>query len=88
MPLYDFECEKCNHYYEEFHTIADMDIPLSKPCPVCKETGNVIRIVGSAGIGDSARLESTKGRLKPTKEFTEVMTRIKKKHPASKFEVR
>jgi len=88
MPLYDFECEKCNHYYEEFHTIADMDKPLKNPCPCCKEKGSIIRVIGSAGIGDSARLESTKGRLRPTKEFTEVMTRIKKNHPASNFEVR
>ena len=88
MPLYDFECQECNHFYEEFHTIADMDIPLSEPCPSCKETGNIIRIIGCHRIVDPAMLESTKGRLKPTKDFTEVMTRIKKKHPASNFEVR
>jgi putative FmdB family regulatory protein len=88
MPLYDFECEKCNHFYEEFHIIAEMDKPLNKPCPSCKKKGGIIRIVGSGRIVDSARLESTKGRLRPTKEFTEVMTRIKKNHPASRFEVR
>ena len=88
MPLYDFECESCKHYYEEFHKIAEMDKPLNEPCPCCKDKGNIIRIVGSGRIVDSARLESTKGRLKPTKDFTEVMTRIKKNHPASNFEVR
>jgi len=88
MPLYNFECEKCNHFYEEFHSIADMDVPLKRPCPCCKEKGHVIRIVGAAGLGDSARLESTKGRLRPTMEFTERMKQIKKNHPASKFEVR
>ena len=88
MPLYDFECESCKHYYEEFYKIAEMDKPLNEPCPCCKDKGNIIRIVGSGRIVDSARLESTKGRLKPTKEFTEVMTRIKKNHPASNFEVR
>ena len=88
MPLYDFECEKCSHYYEEFYTIAEMDVPLSKPCPSCKKKGGVIRIVGSVRIVDPTRLESTKGRPRPTRDFTEVMTRMKKKHPASKFEVR
>jgi putative FmdB family regulatory protein len=88
MPLYDFECQECNHFYEEFHTIADMDIPLSEPCPSCKETGNIIRIIGCHRIVDPAMLESTKGRLKPTQAFTDVMTRIKRKHPASNFEVR
>ena len=88
MPLYNFECQKCEHWFEEFHTIKKMDTPLQKPCPSCKKTGTVIRVIGSARIVDSARLESTKGRLRPTKEFTEVMTRIKKKHTDSKFEVR
>ena len=88
MPLYDFQCESCDHTYEQFRTIAEMDKPLKQACPSCKKKGNIIRIVGVGGLVDSGRLESTKGRLKPTKEFTEVMSRIKKKHPASKFEVR
>ena len=88
MPLYDFECQSCLVDWEEFQTIAKMDNPLNEPCPSCYKVGYMIRIVGSAGIGDTARLESTKGRLKPTSEFTEVMTRMKKKHPASDFEVR
>jgi len=88
MPLYDFECESCNHNYEEFQTIANMDKPLKMPCPACESKGNIIRIVGSGRIVDSARLESTKGRLRPTKDFTEVMTRMKKKHTQSTFEVR
>ena len=88
MPLYDFQCESCDHTYEQFRTIAEMDKPLKQACPSCKKKGNIIRIVGSGRIVDSVRLESTKGRLRPTKEFTEVMTRIKKNHPASKFEVR
>ncbi len=88
MPLYDFECEKCSHNYEEFYTIAEMDVPLTEPCPSCKKKGGIIRIVGRGRIIDSARLESTKGRLKPTRDFTEVMTRMKKKHTQSTFEVR
>ena len=88
MPLYDFECEKCSHNYEEFQTIADMDKPLANPCPSCKKQGGIIRIVGRGLIVDIARLESTKGRLRPTKDFTEVMTRMKKKHTQSTFEVR
>jgi len=88
MPEYNFECEECEHLFEEFQTIKNMDIPLNKPCPSCKKTGTIIRIIGSVRIVDNARLESTKGRLKPTRDFTEVMTRIKKKHTDSKFEVR
>ena len=88
MPEYVFECKKCEYSFDEIHTIMNMDVPLNNPCPSCQEIGNIIRIVGCSRIVDSARLESTKGRLKPTSEFTEVMNRIKKKHTASKFEVR
>ena len=88
MPLYDFECEKCSHTFEEFLTISLMDIPLAAACPSCKKKGHMIRIVGKGGIVDSGRLESTKGRLRPTKDFTEVMKRIKKNHPGSTMEVR
>ncbi len=88
MPLYNFECESCSYDFEEFRTIAEMDIPLKEPCPNCKEKGKIIRLVGSPRAVDSGRLESTKGRLRPTQEFNEVMTRKKKKHPASNFEIR
>ena len=88
MPLYNFECEDCSYIFEEFRTIAEIDIPLKEPCPNCKEKGKIIRLIGSPRAVDSVRLESTKGRLRPTQEFTEVMTRIKKKHPASNFEIR
>ena len=88
MPLYNFECEECSYGFEEFRTIAEMDIPLKEPCPSCKAKDNIIRLVGSPTSVDSLALESTKGRLKPPREFTEVMTRIKKNHPASNFEVR
>ena len=88
MPIYNFECESCSYDFEEFRTIAEIDIPLKEPCPNCKEKGKIIRLIGSPRAVDSGRLESTKGRLRPTQEFTEVMTRIKKKHPASNFEIR
>jgi len=88
MPLYNFECEDCSYDFEEFRTIAEIDIPLKEPCPNCKERGSIIRLIGSPRSVDPVRLESTKGRLKPTKEFTEVMSRIKKNHTTSNFEIR
>jgi len=87
MPLYDYECQLCEHSFEEFRTIAEMDIPLENPCPDCKK-GEVKRIIGSTRLSDPTLLESSKGRVKPTSEFREVMTRIKKNHPSSNFEVR
>lgn len=88
MPLYNFECEACSHNYEEFRVIAEMDAPLKQPCPSCKKKGKIIRIVGTPRTVDPVRLEATKGRLKTTSDFKEVMTRIKKNHTKSNFEVR
>jgi len=88
MPNYVFECEKCSQSFEEFKTIAEMDIPLDEGCPFCGKKGHIIRIVGSTLYVDPIRLEASKGRLKPSNDFTEVMTRIKKNHPAANFEVR
>ncbi len=88
MPNYNFECEKCSHTFEEFLTISLMDAPLAAACPSCKKKGHMIRLIGASGRVDSARLESTPGRLRPTKDFQEVMTRIKKNHPGSSIEVR
>ena len=59
MPIYNFECESCSYDFEEFRTIAEMDIPLKEPCPNCKEKGKIIRLIGSPRAVDSGRLEST-----------------------------
>lgn len=88
MPLYDYECKICGDTFEEFQTIKNMDVPVNNPCPSCKEKGKIIRLVGFGAFVDPAKLESTKGRIKPTKEFTEVMNKIRKNHPSSNFEVR
>ena len=88
MPEYIFECTKCQNAFESFQTIANMDKPLDMPCPSCLKDGHMIRIVGSPGINDSVRLETTKGRTKPPMEFNERLKQIKKNHPGSTIEVR
>ena len=88
MPTYNFECTKCSNAFESFQTIADMDKPLDMPCPSCLKDGHMIRIVGSPGVGDSVRLESTRGRAKPPMQFNERLKEIKKKFPGNKIEVR
>ena len=45
MPTYEYECRKCGHRFELFHSIKD-DRP--KRCPRCK--GRAVR-VPSAGAG-------------------------------------
>src|SRR5262245_48209671 len=46
MPTYDYQCRKCGHRFELFHSIKD-DTP--KRCPRCR--GKAVRVPASgAGI--------------------------------------
>ena len=47
MPTYEYECPKCDHRFEKFHSISD---PPIKICPKCKGR-KVKRLIGTgAGI--------------------------------------
>ena len=45
MPTYDYECEKCGHKFEAFHSMTAESL---KKCPKC--SGKVKRLIG-AGAG-------------------------------------
>ena len=46
MPTYEYECQKCGHRFEVFHSIKDAP---KKSCPNCK--GRLKRLLGTgAGI--------------------------------------
>lgn len=38
MPMYDYQCEACNHQFDRFELIATRDEPCDRPCPDCNET--------------------------------------------------
>ena len=38
MPTYDYQCEACNHQFDQFQSIASRDAPCEEPCPECNET--------------------------------------------------
>ena len=88
MPLYDFECSECLNTFEEFYTIANMDIPLEESCPKCYKVGYIIRIVGGPRPIDPTMLETTKGLLKPTRAFNERLRAVRDAHAGSTIEVR
>ena len=46
MPLYDYECKKCETFFEEHMRMDDHLVPTKKPCPM--------------NIGDPVRLGVTK----------------------------
>ena len=45
MPTYDYECRKCGHRFEVFHSMSD---DTARRCPKCKSKA---RRVPSAGAG-------------------------------------
>lgn len=71
MPIYDYECAKCEHHWEQFELIATRDEPCSKECPECDITA-VRRKVGGASnynklddVSDSRKLpQDFKDRLR------------------------
>jgi len=84
MPYYEFECEQCSHAFEEFQTIANIDVPLEQPCPSCKENGHIQRLISGADICDPVSL----GVRKVPTGYNEVIKNIQKNHPGNTIEVR
>ena len=88
MPNYIYQCSDCLYEFEEFKTIANYNEPLREPCPSCLHVGYISRLISGASLGESTKLEMTKGLLKPTKEFNDILRTIKKKNVGSTIEVR
>ncbi len=84
MPYYEFECEKCSHKFEEFQTIANIDVPLKAGCPSCKKKGCVQRLISGADICDPVSV----GVRKVPSGYNEVVRNIQKNHPLNTMEVR
>ncbi len=69
MPTYDYECDACNHAFEEFQSMTDK--PLKK-CPKCGKpklrrligTGAAILFKGSGFYQTDYRSESYKSAAK------------------------
>jgi putative FmdB family regulatory protein len=69
MPTYDYECDACNHTFEEFQSMTEK--PLKK-CPKCKKpklrrligTGAAILFKGSGFYQTDYRSESYKSAAK------------------------
>ena len=46
MPLYEYECKKCHHRFEEIQKVSDRPI---KKCPKCRK-GTVVRLVSAPAV--------------------------------------
>ena len=72
MPLYEYECESCQHRFERIQKFSD---PLADVCPECD--GPVRKLVSSPAIRfkgtgwyvtDYAKKDQTDGKEKPQKD--------------------
>lgn len=78
MPLYDYQCKKCDHLWEEMHMIKDRAKPIRKPCPSCKEKGEVFQTLASSPALGRQGAYSVK---KTDSGFQEVLSKIGHHHP-------
>lgn len=81
MPLYEFQCEKCNHTFDEVLKMDDRDTPTKNPCPICKEEKCVISVLSAPAVVSPFSIDGLK---KPKSDFKERMAQIKQqnKHTA------
>lgn len=77
MPFYDYECNNCEHKWEEMQSMTNIDIPIAQPCPQCGVQNCIIRICHSPPIGDPVRL----GIIKPDSGMREVLKKIQNNNP-------
>lgn len=80
MPTYDYKCDsdKCEFRAEEFFSIAERDVPVGTPCPVCDD-GKVLRAVTTPHMQDvdfTGQQKTTKALHNPTGQFREKMQQI------------
>ncbi len=74
MPTYDYKCDKCQHTFEEYRSIAERDAPCRLPCPHCS-CESVVRDYNSA---PAAAVDMT---LSPGTDFKNVMEKVKRGIP-------
>lgn len=78
MPTYGFKCKSCETEFDRFLKIAEMDNPLSEPCPNCNKV-EVARVV-SGGTYAFMTPEAL-GRIKAPADFRNYMSAVKKANP-------
>jgi putative FmdB family regulatory protein len=74
MIRYEYECDKCQHVWDEFLRLANREKPLSEPCPNCKELGCVRQLIGTPSVAVDAVFRG--GFTKAKGGMKEVMQKI------------
>jgi putative FmdB family regulatory protein len=77
MPIYEFNCSKCETTFERILKMSEADNPLSEPCPECDSQGTVDRLVSTFAVADPIRL----GIKRPDSGWNDVLSKVKSAHP-------
>lgn len=80
MPIYDYACKNCDHQFTETYKIVDRDKPTKIKCSECGKK-KITQLLNSPMIVDPVRL----GIIKPSSQFTDVLTQIHESTPGSKL---
>ena len=81
MPTYEYQCDKCEHYFTKFTSIAKMLESEEEPCPNCSEVAVKKVMLTAPAIGDAVRLRVRR----PDGGFKEVLHKIHEKTPGSRI---
>jgi putative FmdB family regulatory protein len=82
MPTYSYVCTHCNKEWDRLLKIADMETPISEPCPSCGTSGNIYNKICAPAFSDSMKL----GLKKADSGFTDVLRRIHERSPGSQID--
>lgn len=55
MPIYEFNCESCDHQFETLLSVDKRETPTNEPCPECNEN-TVKKSVGMFQAGADATM--------------------------------
>lgn len=77
MPKYDYTCSKCEQKFDRFLSISNRELPLTEPCPSCKELGTVSKEI------NGVMLVQWEKNLKPDDTFRDLLRQIKKNNKHS-----
>lgn len=81
MPTYEYQCEKCEHYFTLNLSISNRNTPEEQPCPECNELHVKKVMFTPPALGDAIRLRVRR----PDEGFKDVLRKIHDQTPGSRL---
>lgn len=77
--MYEYSCKHCGWTWDQFESLADMDVPCDSPCPECFAEDTVFRVMNAPLVSQTFGLGTFKKGL--PEDFKSRINQIKKEHP-------